>query len=50
LPGGYAPGGELFTFGADSRKNREAASVVERFRAENFEPAAIFLSAQRSAK
>ena len=30
--------GTLFTFGADPRRNPEAAPVLERFRAESFEP------------
>ena len=35
--------GTLFTFSADARRNPEAAPVVERFRAENFEPAGYTL-------
>lgn len=35
---GPAAEGTLFTFVADPRRNTEAAEVVERFRAENFEP------------
>ncbi|CAN7399124.1 branched-chain amino acid ABC transporter substrate-binding protein [Pararhizobium sp. LjRoot235] len=35
--------GTLFTFSADPRRNPEAAPVVERFRAENFEPAGYTL-------
>ncbi len=38
LIAGPAAEGILFTFAADPRRNAEAASVVERFRAENFEP------------
>jgi branched-chain amino acid transport system substrate-binding protein len=38
LIAGAAAEGTLFTFSADPRRNPEAASVVERFRAENFEP------------
>ena len=38
LIAGPAAEGTLFTFVADPRRNPEAASVVERFRAENFEP------------
>jgi branched-chain amino acid transport system substrate-binding protein len=38
LIAGPAAEGTLFTFVADPRRNAEAASVVERFRAENFEP------------
>ena len=38
LIAGPAAEGILFTFVADPRRNAEAASVVERFRAENFEP------------
>ena len=38
LIAGPAADGTLFTFGADPRQNPEAASVVERFRAEGFEP------------
>ena len=38
LIAGSAAEGTLFTFSADPRRNPEAASVVERFRAENFEP------------
>jgi branched-chain amino acid transport system substrate-binding protein len=39
------PGGDgtLFTFTADPRRNPEAASVVERFRRENFEPSGYTL-------
>ena len=40
---GPAAEGILFTFAADPRRNAEAASVVERFRAENFEPAGYTL-------
>ena len=35
--------GILFTFFADPRRKTEAAPVVERFRAENFEPACYTL-------
>jgi branched-chain amino acid transport system substrate-binding protein len=35
---GPAGEGTLMTFGPDARRNPEAASVVERFRAEKFEP------------
>ncbi|KOF17721.1 ABC transporter [Ensifer adhaerens] len=35
--------GTLFTFSADPRRNPDAAPVVERFRAENFEPAGYTL-------
>jgi branched-chain amino acid transport system substrate-binding protein len=38
LIAGSAAEGTLFTFVADPRRNIEAAPVVERFRAENFEP------------
>jgi branched-chain amino acid transport system substrate-binding protein len=38
LIAGPAAEGTLFTFVADPRRNAEAVSVVERFRAENFEP------------
>ena len=38
LIAGPAAEGTLFTFVADPRRNAEAASVVERFRADNFEP------------
>ncbi|RWL10163.1 MAG: branched-chain amino acid ABC transporter substrate-binding protein [Mesorhizobium sp.] len=38
LIAGTAAEGTLFTFPADPRRKPEAASVVERFRAENFEP------------
>ena len=38
LIAGPAAEGTLFTFSADPRRNAEAASVVERFRAEKFEP------------
>ncbi len=38
LIAGPAAEGILFTFVADPRRNAEAAPVVERFRAENFEP------------
>lgn len=43
LIAGPAAEGTLFTFGADPRKNREAASLVERFRAENYDPAGFTL-------
>jgi branched-chain amino acid transport system substrate-binding protein len=38
LIAGPAADGLMFTFVADPRRNPEAAPVVERFRAENFEP------------
>ena len=38
LIAGSAAEGVLFTFAPDARRNAEAASVVKRFRAENFEP------------
>jgi branched-chain amino acid transport system substrate-binding protein len=38
LIAGSAAEGTLFTFAADPRRNVEAAPIVERFRAENFEP------------
>jgi branched-chain amino acid transport system substrate-binding protein len=38
LIAGRAADGTLFTFLADPRRNREAAAVVERFRAAGFEP------------
>ncbi|RWO41261.1 branched-chain amino acid ABC transporter substrate-binding protein [Mesorhizobium sp.] len=38
LIAGPAAEGTLFTFVPDPRRNAEAATVVERFRAENFEP------------
>jgi branched-chain amino acid transport system substrate-binding protein len=43
LIAGPAAEGTLFTFSADPRRNPEAASVVERFRAEGFEPAGYTL-------
>jgi branched-chain amino acid transport system substrate-binding protein len=43
LIAGPAAEGTLFTFAPDPRRNREAAPVVERFRAENFEPRAYTL-------
>ena len=43
LIAGPAAEGTLFTFSADPRRNAEAAAVVERFRAENFEPAGYTL-------
>ena len=43
LIAGPAAEGTLFTFAADPRRNAEAAPVVERFRAENFEPAGYTL-------
>jgi branched-chain amino acid transport system substrate-binding protein len=43
LIAGPAAEGTLFTFVADPRRNPEAASVVERFRAKNFEPAGYTL-------
>ena len=43
LIAGAAAEGTLFTFGRDARQNPEAAAVVERFRAENFEPAGYTL-------
>ena len=45
LIAGPAVEGILFTFVADPRRNAEAASVVERFRAENFEPTGYTLQA-----
>ena len=38
LIAGPAAEGTLFTFSADARQNAQAAPVVERFRAEDFEP------------
>jgi branched-chain amino acid transport system substrate-binding protein len=38
LIAGPAAEGSLFTFSPDARRNPEAASVVKRFQAENFEP------------
>jgi branched-chain amino acid transport system substrate-binding protein len=43
LIAGPAADGTLFTFGSDPRENAAAVSVVERFRAENFEPAGYTL-------
>jgi branched-chain amino acid transport system substrate-binding protein len=43
LIAGPASEGMLFTFGADPRRNPDAAPVVEKFRAENFEPAGYTL-------
>jgi branched-chain amino acid transport system substrate-binding protein len=43
LIAGPAAEGTLFTFSADARRTPEAAPVVERFRAENFEPAGYTL-------
>jgi branched-chain amino acid transport system substrate-binding protein len=43
LIAGPAAEGTLFTYIADPRRNAEAAPVVERFRAENFEPAGYTL-------
>ncbi|WP_341487258.1 branched-chain amino acid ABC transporter substrate-binding protein [Pararhizobium sp. A13] len=43
LIAGPAAEGTLFTFSADARRNPQAAPVVERFRAENFEPAGYTL-------
>jgi branched-chain amino acid transport system substrate-binding protein len=43
LIAGSAAEGTLFTFPADPRRNPQAAAVVERFRAENFEPAGYTL-------
>ena len=40
---GPAAEGTLFTFSADPRRNPQAAPAVERFRAENFEPAGYTL-------
>jgi branched-chain amino acid transport system substrate-binding protein len=45
LIAGPAAEGTLFTFVADPRRNAEAAPVVARFRAENFEPAGYTLLA-----
>jgi branched-chain amino acid transport system substrate-binding protein len=44
LIAGPAAEGLLFTFGADPRQNAEAAPIVERFRAEGYEPAGYTLS------
>jgi branched-chain amino acid transport system substrate-binding protein len=43
LIAGPAAEGTLFTFSADPRQNPQAAPAVERFRAENFEPAGYTL-------
>ncbi len=43
LIAGPAAEGTLFTFSADPRRNPQAAPAVERFRAENFEPAGYTL-------
>lgn len=43
LIAGPAAEGTLFTFSADPRRNSTAAPVVERFRADNFEPAGYTL-------
>ncbi len=43
LIAGSAAEGTLFTFSADPRRVPQAAQVVERFRAENFEPAGYTL-------
>lgn len=43
LIAGPAAEGTLFTFAPDPRRNGQAAPVVERFRAENFEPRAYTL-------
>ncbi|RWD59345.1 MAG: branched-chain amino acid ABC transporter substrate-binding protein [Mesorhizobium sp.] len=43
LIAGSAAEGTLFTFPADPRRNAGAAAIVERFRAENFEPAGYTL-------
>jgi branched-chain amino acid transport system substrate-binding protein len=43
LIAGPAAEGTLFTFAPDPRRNADAAPVVERFRAENFEPRAYTL-------
>jgi branched-chain amino acid transport system substrate-binding protein len=43
LIAGLAAEGTLFTFSPDPRQNAVAAPVVERFRAENFEPAGYTL-------
>ena len=45
LIAGPAAEGTLFTFGPDARRNPEAAPVVKRFRAENFEPEGYTLNA-----
>jgi branched-chain amino acid transport system substrate-binding protein len=44
LAAGPAGEGSLFTFGPDPRQNPEAASVVEQFRAELFEPTGYTLN------
>lgn len=43
LIAGLGAEGTLFTFSADPRRNPDAAPVVQRFRAENFEPAGYTL-------
>jgi branched-chain amino acid transport system substrate-binding protein len=43
LIAGQAGDGTLFTFTEDARENSEAAQVVQRFRAENFEPSGYTL-------
>jgi branched-chain amino acid transport system substrate-binding protein len=43
LLAGSAADGTLFTFGPDPRRNAEAKEVVERFRAEGFEPSGYTL-------
>jgi branched-chain amino acid transport system substrate-binding protein len=50
LIAGPAAEGTLFTFSADPRQNPEAASVVERSRAENFEPAGYTLLSYAAAQ
>jgi branched-chain amino acid transport system substrate-binding protein len=50
LIAGPAAEGTLFTFVADPRRNAEAASVVERFRAENFEPEGYTLLSYAAAQ
>jgi branched-chain amino acid transport system substrate-binding protein len=50
LIAGPAADGTIFTFVADPRRNPEAASVVERFRAENFEPLAYTLLTYAAAQ
>lgn len=44
LIAGPAADGTLFTFVADARKNPEATAVVEKFRADGYEPAGYTLS------
>ena len=44
LIAGPGADGALFTFGADARRNPEAAPVVKRFQADNFEPEGFTLN------